>query len=308
MEPICFDIPVLFILFNRPDNAVKVFEQIQKVRPAKLFVAIDGPRPNNNDDQIRTAECRELLTQINWPCELHTLIREKNLGCGPGVSSAISWFFEQEEMGIILEDDCVPAVSFFSYCRKMLFKYQHDRRVMHIAGTRWNEEYPSQSSYFFSSISHIWGWATWRRAWKLYDFDMKNWPLYRDSDQLQTLFRQKSSINYWTVTLDRFFYSDNKHTWDYQWQYTLFIHNGLAINPKSNLIKNIGINGSHSSANLYQQKRYFRAVDEQYIVKDDVSLLNIDLSFNDYNTTHFFLWRPPLLYRAYKRLHKLIKA
>ncbi|RYC71473.1 nucleotide-diphospho-sugar transferase [Spirosoma sordidisoli] len=301
-----FDTPILLVWFNRPDNASRVFDQIKKLKPSKLYVAIDGPREGNITDQIGTDGCKRLLSEIDWPCNLQTLIREKNAGCGLGVSSAISWFFEQEEMGIILEDDCVPAQSFFPYCQEMLLKYRDDEQIMHIAGTRWNEEYVTESSYLFSSISHIWGWATWRRAWNKYDFEMKRWSELVQSEQIKKHFRNPDNVTYWVKTLDRFFNDSNKHTWDYQWQYTLFLHNGISINPSNNLIQNIGTSGSHESNSINFRKIYFRNVDKEYKPSKKPTIIEPDIRFNDYHTKKFFRWRPPIIYRAYKRLHKIV--
>ncbi len=129
-----FDIPILFILFNRPKLAQLVLDRIRLVRPTKLYIAIDGPRPNREDDRINVQQCVSLISEIDWPCTVKTIIRDDNLGCKFAVSSAINWFFVQEEMGIILEDDCLPDSTFFSFCRKLLFKYENDNKIMHISG------------------------------------------------------------------------------------------------------------------------------------------------------------------------------
>jgi hypothetical protein len=162
------------MIFRRPDFTSRVFEQIRNVRPARLYIAADGPRSGREGEQQLCIETRAIIEQIDWDCELKTLFREKNLGCKMAISSAIDWFFEQEEEGIILEDDCLPNQSFFRFCDTMLEKYRNDDRIRHISGCnlqhgkKWGT-----ASYYFSNLTHAWGWANWRRVWKDYDRDLK---------------------------------------------------------------------------------------------------------------------------------------
>jgi hypothetical protein len=152
----------LFLVFNRPDTTSQVFEAIRKARPPKLYVAADGPRLDREGELEKCAQVRAIATAIDWPCELHTLFRDLNQGCKIAVSTAITWFFEHEEQGIILEDDCLPSQSFFLFCQEMLNHYKNDTRVWHVAGV-----YPFATdsrdcnAYCFSEYSPIWGWATW---------------------------------------------------------------------------------------------------------------------------------------------------
>lgn len=235
-----FDIPILFILFNRPGHARVVFEQIRAAKPARLFVAVDGPRTGRPDDHPNVAECIALLQQIDWPCELKTLIRAENLGCGRAVSSAITWFFEQVEMGIILEDDCVPAPDFFTYCRELLFRHQYNPSVMHIGGVNLqNGNWRGSGSYYFTRICHIWGWATWRRAWKLYDFSMRSFPQFKRENSIQTVLTAPEDQAYWMTAFQNV-YGGQIDTWDYQWVYAVWTNRGLGALPNVNLIRNIG--------------------------------------------------------------------
>ncbi|MBC8152267.1 MAG: nucleotide-diphospho-sugar transferase [Bacteroidetes bacterium] len=235
-----FDIPVLFILFNRPDHARVVFEQIRTAKPARLFVAVDGPRAGRPDDQPRVDACVALLRRIDWPCELKTLIRTENLGCGQAVSSAITWFFEQVEMGIILEDDCVPAPDFFPYCRELLLRHQHNPSVMHIGGVNLQDgNWRGSGSYYFTRICHIWGWATWRRAWKLYDFSMKSFAQFKRENSIQTVLPAPEDQAYWMTAFQKA-HDGQIDTWDYQWVYAVWTNRGLGALPNVNLIKNIG--------------------------------------------------------------------
>ena len=238
--------PVLFLIFNRPDTTQQVFNEIRKAQPTQLFVAADGPRKDRPDDVDNCKKAREIIQQVDWECEVLTLFRNENLGCKHGVSSAINWFFSQVDEGIILEDDCVPDQSFFPFCQKMLEKYRDDERIMMITGTNFlflNYEMPE--TYFFSKYYQIWGWATWKRAWQLYDIKMQNWPQYRDFAQLDWIYSDKRLITWYHIMLQQA-YENNIDTWDIQWWYSCIFQNGLCIVPKYNLISNIGDFGHFS--------------------------------------------------------------
>jgi hypothetical protein len=168
------------------------------------------------------------------------LYREKNLGCGRAVSSAISWFFEQEEEGIILEDDCLPDPSFFEYCRILLDHYRHNEKVMHIGGCnfQFGKKY-GEASYYYSAIPHVWGWASWRRAWKHYDFNLSDLNFFLNRKVIEKYVGKGKIHDFW---MEIFCKMNQKRidTWDYQWQYAIWNNNGVAIIPQVNLIKNIG--------------------------------------------------------------------
>ena len=160
-----YNIPILFLIFCRPDTTEQVFEQIRAIKPARLYVAADAPRAGRPDEAERAAQARAITEKVDWPCEVKTLYREQNLGCKRAVSEAISWFFEQEEYGVILEDDCLPHPSFFPYCEELLLRYKDDQRIGHISGNCFLPQIISpELSYDFCSVTHIWGWATWRRV------------------------------------------------------------------------------------------------------------------------------------------------
>lgn len=240
MEKEQFNTPILFIVFNRPDTTKVVFEEIRKLRPSKLFIAADGPRPGREDDIKNCSEVREIVSKIDWPCELKTLFREKNLGCRIAPPTAVSWFFENIEEGIIIEDDCVPHPSFFYFCRELLEKYRDDKEVMHLSGNNFqheNKDFICNNSYYFTKIPQMWGWASWRRAWQLYDTDMRDWPLIKRSKKLKNIVYNRNIV----YKLEDFFdsYYNGKNSWDGQW-FLVCILNGICINAKTNLIKNIG--------------------------------------------------------------------
>lgn len=232
--------PVLFLVFNRPSTTKLVFEEIRKAKPKKLYIAADGSRKNNASDIEKCREVKEIVAVIDWECEVKTLYRDKNLGCKYAVSSAIDWFFENEPAGIILEDDCLPGNDFFRFCDEMLSYYNDDARVRFIAGSNFQDGVPrSDGSYYFSKLSHVWGWASWRRAWKDYDVELDK---YREIDGFKTfynIFKDNLLAEDWSSFLKQL-HNNEIDTWDYQWAITNMFNNGLSVMPNVNLISNIG--------------------------------------------------------------------
>lgn len=245
-----FDVPVLMILYNRPDHAWRVFDKIKELRPKSLFIAVDGAKPERTGDAQAVTMCQKLVDAIDWPCQVKTLFREVNLGCKIAVSSAISWFFEHVEFGIILEDDCLPDSSFFNFCRELLLRYEMNERVMHIGGANLiPDQQWSSNSYIFTKICHIWGWATWRRAWKHYDVNMKSFPEDTKSSFINQQVSDKESIKYWKHVFAEA-YNQEVDTWDYQWVYAIWKQQGLCVLPEHNLITNIGYDASATHTTL----------------------------------------------------------
>lgn len=241
--------PVLFLVFNRPDTTARVFEAIRAARPRQLFVAADGPRAGRECEAERCRQVRAIATAVDWPCEVRTLFRPDNLGCKRAVSSAIDWFFEQVSEGIVIEDDCLPDPSFFAYCSELLARYREDPRVMSISGDNFiSGHWRPAESYYFSVFTHIWGWASWRRAWAHYDVGMSDWPSQRDAGLLQRVFPDsRRSQAHWTTVMDRVSRGEID-TWDYQWVYATWKQGGVSCLPAVNLISNIGFgaNATHT--------------------------------------------------------------
>ncbi len=234
-----FDTPILLIAFNRPQTTRRVFEQIRKVRPKQLFLAIDGKRHDNDIPYIR--QVMALSQQIDWDCELKTLIQPLNLGCGRAPAAAISWFFEQNLYGIILEDDCLPNESFFFFCQELLQKYQHDTRIMQISGTNYLTEWQANTyDYFFSMFGGCWGWATWQRAWQHFDYQLLQWNNPEIKRYIQHFWNDKSYLKYHQQIYDKTLHNQHIDWWDYQWSFARILQNGLAISPTKNLVSNIG--------------------------------------------------------------------
>ncbi len=233
-------VPVLFLVFNRPEVSSKVFDMIRLARPPRLYIAADGPRPEVHGEAEICEEVRRIATDVDWKCDVFSLFLREHLGCALAISNAIGWFFEHESEGIILEDDCLPSCSFFMFCQELLERYRDDKRVMHIAGTNlhFGKRY-GDGSYYFSRYNLIWGWATWRRAWQLYDVDMNTLPsLRRRYDLERTLLSYNERISRMAMYDDA--YSHRIDTWDYQWHYATRINSGLAVHPNVNLVQNLG--------------------------------------------------------------------
>ena len=239
--------PVLLIVFNRPQPTRQVFEAVRRARPTRLYVAADGPRPHRPADAARCAETRALVTEgVDWPCEVKTLFRNENMGCGRGPAEAIGWFFEHEPEGIILEDDCLPTPSFFRFCQELLARYRYDTRVMHIGGGNFSHEarQPAQAgveSYHFSGRVHSWAWATWRRAWQYFDFDLALLPKLRQCGALNDIYPSWLERTYWLRKFEAVRQeTESAHIWDYQWHFAVAAHGGITIVPAVNLVTNIG--------------------------------------------------------------------
>ena len=235
-----FNTPILFLVFNRPDTTQQVFDVLRKIKPTKLFIAADGPRLDKEGEKEKCDAVRRIATQIDWECQLVTLFRDINLGCGKAVSEAITWFFDQVEEGIILEDDCLPDNSFFIFCTLLLDQYRNDNRVMHIGGSNFQFGIKrGDGDYYFSIISHVWGWATWRSAWRKYEFNLNEANDISDDKFNVALNNNKKFITYYKNIFHEM-RNSGIDTWDYQWFYAIILNNGLTICPNTNLVKNIG--------------------------------------------------------------------
>ena len=232
--------PVLFLCFNRPRLFERVLEAVRAAGPRHVLVAVDGPRPGRTDDETGCAGVRRLAEKIDWATALDFKFEPKNLGCGPAVSGAISWALGLVPELIILEDDCLPDPSFLFLCDELLERYRDDTRVMQIGASSWGaaRERFTDYSYAFTSFAPIWGWATWRRAWALYDFRLDSWPRFEASglaDGMALSPRARRALEReWNMV------RKGGGTWDFQWFYTVLRHHGLSVCPERNLVVNIG--------------------------------------------------------------------
>ena len=237
-----FSEPILILAFNRPDRVEDLIATLRTKQPTNIYLAVDGPRLGNSTDAELVERTQRAVTLIDWPCEVRTRFLTENLGCGKAVSSAIDWFFTEVERGIILEDDVNPGPEFLDFCAELLEYYQDDERVFAISGCNFvPPDVPDQAaSYRFSALTHVWGWATWRRAWQHYDFDMRHWrsrlPLGR---RWKAMGGDIGGFTYWTAVFDWMRWG-KIDTWDYQWTLAQMAAGGLTATSNANLVENVG--------------------------------------------------------------------
>jgi len=232
------DTPVALFLFNRPTMTAEVFARIARARPKRLLLIADGPR-----DPAEAAVCQAAqaaVEKIDWDCQVVRNFSATNLGCRVRCSTGLDWVFDQCEQAIILEDDCVPCDSFFPFCDQMLAHYRDNQPIMHIAGTNQQPAgWSCRDSYYFSKYPNIWGWATWRRAWRTFDVDLNLWSAFRDAGRLTAICPDPLEAEMWTNHFDLVCF-ERFNTWDYQWTFNCWANNGLSVIPAVNLVSNVG--------------------------------------------------------------------
>jgi hypothetical protein len=247
-------VSVLFLIFNRPDSTRKVFEAIRSAKPSKLYIAADAPRKDKGDEQ-KNSEAKKITENVDWPCQVFRFYQTENLGCSLGPRTAFDWFFSQEEEGIILEDDCLPDASFFSFASEMLEKYRSNKKIISINGSNLGYELTNGDSYCYSRYMNMWGWATWADRAKSIDYKMDSWkkvnnPLTYLHKKLKSHFFDLD-INwykYWLHKFDLTVLNENITWWDWQWIWHQIENNQLSVVPSVNLISNIGFeeNATHT--------------------------------------------------------------
>lgn len=244
MRLVSLTTPVLIIAYRRQDTTRKVLDILRQAKPQRLYVACNAPCPDRPEEMLQCEEVRSLFNEPGLASEVRCLFREKHLSARESISGAISWFFEHEQQGIILEDDCVPSLSFFRFAEELLNRYADDQRVGMISGNNFQFGLRrGEASYYFSQYCHIWGWATWRDRWATYDVTMHLWPELCE----EVLGGLESTLQraYWGNIFDRT-YSANIDTWDYQWLFSNWINHRINVVPQENMVSNIGF-GSQAS-------------------------------------------------------------
>lgn len=236
-----YDIPILLLVFKRADLTQQVFDRVREIRPRQLFISADGARSHKAGEAEQVAATRQIFEAVDWDCEVKTLYRTENLGCRKAVSGGINWFFEHVERGIILEEDCIPDLSFFPFVKAMLERYGNDDNIMSISGLNLiqNQFLDLPTSYLFSKFVFYWGWATWRSAWQKMDVDMKRFPEFVEKNYISRLLADKEAQQYLQQKFHETHTKQND-SWAYAWFYSCILNNGLSIVPKNNLIENLG--------------------------------------------------------------------
>ncbi len=254
--------PVLFIVFNRPDVTKKTWEAIKKARPKRIYIAVDGARKNKPNDEVFCKEVKNIFNEkLTWDCEIKRLFRENNLGCKLAVSHAITWFFEHEEQGIILEDDCCPSLTFFKFCDELLERYKFNESIMQISGSNFinTPHFSTQEalSYYTTSLNDIWGWATWRRAWSKYSLKIDDYEDFKRKKLVARYFKNRDIEKWIYEYLDASNDPDSK-VWSPLWVYCLIKNQGYALAPTVNLVHNIGMvgEGTNNSDSFIEYQNY----------------------------------------------------
>ena len=229
--------PIAFFVFNRPHTTRRVFSEIARAKPRRLLVVADGPRSVEEEAQCR--QTRNVIAQVDWDCEVLTDFSDVNLGCKARVSSGLDWVFRHCEEAIVLEDDCLPHPAFFPYCEEMLARYRHDDRIMMVNGNNFEIASRAPESYYFSQFPHVWGWASWRRAWRHYDVALTEWPTLRETSWLAETLGSDAAARKWAGEFDAV-RAGRFDTWDFQWSFAIWNAGGTCVAPNGNLITNIG--------------------------------------------------------------------
>jgi hypothetical protein len=305
---------VLFLVFNRPDTTKRVFDAIRLVKPRRLYVSADGPRPSREGEVDLTRQVRKISTNVDWPCQVKTLFRRENLGCKKAVSSGIDWFFDQEKQGIILEDDCLPHQNFFYFCEKMLDFYHTNEDIFAITGDNFQKpKRRNGHSYYFSRYNHVWGWASWRRSWQKYDVDMLFWPEWRKSEEWELGIKNMHERKYWENVFNEV-YIGNVDTWDYQWTASVWKNNGIVITPVVNLVENIGFgkDATHTKSKRTKYPTIEYAHEINCALIEHPKIIKIDSGADEYVfDTHFkgYSYKMPasLLYKPLRIIKRICK-
>jgi len=265
--------PVVLVIFNRPSYTQRVFDRVREYKPSRLLVVADGPR--SDEEAHLCAAARAVIEQVDWECKVLTNYSDVNQGCNRRLLSGLTWAFEQCPEAIILEDDCVPHPTFFHYCEELLQEYRHDERIMMINGCNFQfGRKRTPYSYYLSRYPHVWGWASWRRAWRYYNNGTELWSVLQKTSWLRDILADDDAAAYWRIGFDSML--AGRMTWDYQWTFTCWTQSGLSITPDVNLVSNVGFGAgatnatgpSHRFANLPTTHMDFPLIHPPHMVRD----------------------------------------
>jgi len=250
------DVAVLILGYDRPNQMRKLIEALRPIRPSRIYFSVDGPRKHKEGDDEKVLETQRLLSEINWNCDIKTRFLTSNMGCKMAISSAIDWLFENEDYGIILEDDCLPTPEFFEFTTKRLFEHRDEPRIMHISGSSYFMKEPGGSnSYYYSRLPNVWGWATWKRAWKNMQLIDSNLDVNLTSNKVHEYFKNKKISN-WFLRYVKEAKSPNSSVWSTSWTLSIINNQGICISPMGNLVKNIGFHDSATHSTSASFRRY----------------------------------------------------
>ena len=252
--------PILILGFNRPEDMRRLIEALRLIKPMRIYFAVDGPRNHIEGEKERVLATQNLIKEFNWPSKIESRFLETNAGCKIAISSAINWFFEKEDYGIILEDDCIPTLEFITFATRMLDKYKNEEQVMHISANSFFPDLPDfEFNHYFSKLPGVWGWATWKRAWNKFEFNTQ-FDSTINADELITEFYQNKAISKWFIRYYHESLSPNASAWSPHWIFSMIRNNGLSVTPMANLVRNIGFtsDSTHASSKSFQAFNDFK--------------------------------------------------
>ena len=314
MKKSLVDVPVLIIFFARPDTLAKVFEKVKEARPSKLFLACDGAREGNDRDVSAIEECKKIVEDIDWECEVHKRYSEVNLGCGKGPSSAISWAFEHTDRLLILEDDCVPNDSLFPFMQEMLEKYKDDDRIGVVSGFNHFKEWDcGEYSYCFTKTAATLGWGPWKRVWEKYDYTLNAMDEPYCQRLLSSVFyterMRKARMGNWRHAAKET-RQKKVNYWDVQFGFLKYSQSYLCIVPKGNLIYNIGVGAGSTHTEETKQTSwkpgkvlFMPTVEMQFPLKHP-SYVICD---NEYDQKSFKVINPTKFTKAIRKIRRKLK-
>jgi hypothetical protein len=296
--------PVALLIFNRPGTTRQVFEAVRAARPRHLLVVADGPRRGREGEEQRCCAARAVIEAVDWDCLVQTNYAEENLGCMRRVSSGLDWVFSEVDEAIILEDDCLPHPSFFPFCVDLLERYRNEPRIAQISGDNFQFGRRQESySYYFSRYNHIWGWATWRRAWEMHDNEMTVWPQFRDNNLLDGRLSGKREVVYWMDVFNKV-YTGEIDTWDCRWTFSCWKNNLLTVLPSKNLVSNIGFGPGATHTPVPNRYAAMKTQEMEFPLCHPPDF-QTDVDADDYSGVTMFQ-KPLLLRRILNRIRKAV--
>lgn len=297
--------PILIIAFNRPDIIKQTFDYIRKAKPTKLYVAVDGARPEKEGEDKLVAQVKKVVENVDWECETHYKYNQTNKGAEVTVSSAISWVFETEEYAIILEDDIVAPLSFFRFAQEMLELYKNEDKIWAVSGINFTP-LPAidGADYFFAKYGHTWGWATWKRVWNKFDLYAEIQDIHLKTNFLKTITNSAKELKYYRKKFKRI--KENgvgNSTWDNMASYMHRTNNLLYIIPKVNLVSNIGDIGLHARG---RTQYHFVECDKNFVVKNHPKNITCNIEYDKHHFDVYINKKMPLLKRILKKIERTL--
>ena len=291
---------ILFITYKRLDTTKQAFEAIKKAKPQNIYISSNFGK--NKEEVKKVIEVRAYLEKnIDWKCKVSKLYRTKYLSAKLSISGAIDWFFENEEQGIILEDDCLPSQSFFWFCEELLERYKEDMRVGQISGDNFQKGVKrGESDYYFSVHSHVWGWASWANRWKNYDVDLNS---FDDAKFIEEVFNKKSSKKYW-IDIFKKMKIKSVDTWDYQWTFALWKAKQLTVLPNINLIENIGF--GEGAAHTTEKSEFANLKAYEMVLSEHPKTIERCIEADEF-TTKIMFSKKSFIERIVNKIRRLIR-